>query len=176
MESYQDGGYYPNMPLAEKYTCWAAKQYREKLDFAMEGKEWSPSPPPARSATPDTAGGSTGLRKSRAGTRQATLGRSGSASPAPSQGSFPGTPNPEEQLERKTANESFFSRLGETNATRSADLPPSQGGRYVGFGSTPSPPPQNSHPSFGLSSAAGVYPLVTYCWSLTRCPSSSLVL
>lgn len=38
------------------------------------------------------------------------------------------------------------------NASRPADLPPSQGGRYAGFGSTPSP--SSSHPSFGLSSAA----------------------
>jgi len=42
------------------------------------------------------------------------------------------------------------------NETRPADLPPSQGGRYQGFGSTPTPPPPTpggSNPAFGLSSA-----------------------
>lgn len=158
MESYaptEDGGYRANMPLADKYTCWAARQYREKLDCMLEGKEWTQSAPPPRAATPDVAGGqpSTGLRKSRAAARSSTL-RSGSASPAPSQGSF-GTPNPDEAAERKANNESFFAGLGAANASRPENLPPSQGGRYVGFGSTPAPsPPTNSHPSFGLSSAS----------------------
>lgn len=47
-----------------------------------------------------------------------------------------------------------FLYFSQTNASRPADLPPSQGGRYSGFGSTPSPTPSSSHPSFGLSSAA----------------------
>ncbi|KZW03844.1 ArfGap-domain-containing protein [Exidia glandulosa HHB12029] len=147
-----EGGYTKGMNLADKYTCWAAKQYREKLDAAMEGKEWTQSAPPPRAATPDTA--STGLRKSRAAQRSSTLGRAGSASPAPSQGSFPGTPNLDDAAQQKANNESFFAGLGQANATRPDHLPPSQGGKYVGFGSTPSPPPTNQHPSFGLSSAA----------------------
>ncbi len=44
------------------------------------------------------------------------------------------------------------------NENRPVDLPPSQGGRYQGFGSTPTPPPGagtagSSNPAFGLSSA-----------------------
>lgn len=42
----------------------------------------------------------------------------------------------------------------EANASRPADLPPSQGGRYAGFGSTPAQDSASSHPSWGLSSAA----------------------
>lgn len=159
VESYspaEEGGYSKGMNLADKYTCWAAKQYREKLDAAMEGKEWTQSSPPARSATPDLASSqqSTGLRKSRAAGRSSTLGRANSASPAPSQGSFPGTPNLDDAAQQKANNEAYFATLGQANATRPEHLPPSQGGRYVGFGSTPTPPPTNSHPSFGLSSAA----------------------
>jgi ADP-ribosylation factor GTPase-activating protein 1 len=54
--------------------------------------------------------------------------------------------------ERRTANESYFSTLGEANANRREDLPPSQGGKYQGFGSTPAP--SSSHPSYGTSSAS----------------------
>lgn len=61
-----------------------------------------------------------------------------------------GSPHPDQ----KSANESFFATLGDANSTRSADLPPSQGGKYQGFGSTPSPDPNPSHPSYGLSSRA----------------------
>lgn len=43
--------------------------------------------------------------------------------------------------------------FSQSNASRPVDLPPSQGGRYAGFGSTPAPA-SSSHPSFGLSSTA----------------------
>lgn len=53
--------------------------------------------------------------------------------------------------DQKARNESYFAGLGQMNASRPEDLPPSQGGRYQGFGSTPSP---SQHPSYGLSSRA----------------------
>lgn len=43
--------------------------------------------------------------------------------------------------------------FSQANASRPADLAPSQGGRYTGFGSTPPVTTPSSHP-FGLSSAA----------------------
>lgn len=55
---------------------------------------------------------------------------------------------------QKSANEAYFANLGAANASRPADLPPSQGGRYQGFGNTPSPSAGSQHPSYGLSSAA----------------------
>lgn len=80
--------------------------------------------------------------------------RAGSASPA----SFTDSPNlgssSPPSLSQKSANEAYFASLGSANANRSADLPPSQGGKYQGFGSTPSPSAGSQHPSFGLSSAA----------------------
>jgi ADP-ribosylation factor GTPase-activating protein 1 len=57
-------------------------------------------------------------------------------------------------MDQKSANEAFFASLGQANASRPADLPPSQGGRYQGFGNTPSSPPTSQHPSFDLSSTA----------------------
>lgn len=56
-------------------------------------------------------------------------------------------------MDQKSANEQYFSGLGSVNANRSEHLPPSQGGRYQGFGNTPSPGPGSMHPSYGLSSA-----------------------
>lgn len=90
-----------------------------------------------------------GLRKSRASTRNNT-GRS--ASPASFNSSPLATPNSSSNgfPDQKAANEAFFSTLGQANASRPADLPPSQGGKYQGFGNTP-PPPSTS---YGLSSAA----------------------
>ncbi|WBW75510.1 GTPase activating protein [Schizosaccharomyces osmophilus] len=47
-------------------------------------------------------------------------------------------------IPRKEDNEHYFERLGSMNSQRSADLPPSQGGRYAGFGSSNSVPPTYS--------------------------------
>jgi len=55
-------------------------------------------------------------------------------------------------LGEKATKEAYFESLGSANAARSADLPPSQGGRYTGFGNTSDT--SSPHPSFGLSSAA----------------------
>src|SRR5205085_1249107 len=41
---------------------------------------------------------------------------------------------------RKTQNETYFAKLGQANADRRDDMPPSQGGKYMGFGSDPAPP------------------------------------
>lgn len=91
----------------------------------VEGREWvrSERPKPARppSATP--------LSSAAAATRSASSASSSA----------------------KVQNESYFARLGGANATRSANLPPSQGGKYSGFGSTPAPDMGGAS-----SSAAGV--------------------
>jgi len=128
------------MNVHEKYHCWAAQQYREKLSAELEGKPWAPSLPPAKAAGPESA---QGLRKTR--------GRSGT----PLQDSTPSEEargNPSAPVDEKAAKEAYFESLGTTNAARSADLPPSQGGRYTGFGNTPDT--SSTSPSFGLSSAA----------------------
>ncbi|EPS67752.1 hypothetical protein M569_07021, partial [Genlisea aurea] len=49
------------------------------------------------------------------------------------------------QLEASAANkESFFARKMAENESKPEGLPPSQGGKYVGFGSTPTPAPKNT--------------------------------
>ncbi len=63
---------------------------------------------------------------------------------------FLGLPVKEEKVEKKMGvtggmegksqkemNEDFFARKGNENESRRADLPPSQGGKYAGFGSDP---------------------------------------
>ncbi|KAG1752532.1 uncharacterized protein EDB91DRAFT_522727 [Suillus paluster] len=155
VESYtpaDQGGYKQGTSAYTTYHCWAASQYREKLDAALAGRSWSPSAPPvdtpnsgSRTSSPGRPSSAQGLRKSRALARNHLT--------SPSSGSSP-QPSPDQTtMDQKSANESFFTSLGQANATRPADLPPSQGGRYQGFGNTPSPQ-TSQHPSFGLSSTA----------------------
>jgi ADP-ribosylation factor GTPase-activating protein 1 len=133
-----------------------------QLDAELAGTTWTQSAPPAGVASPGSGSGSPGrpssaqgLRKSRASARSTTGStlRSDSASPASFHNSPAGTPDI--ASDQKTANESFFASMGQLNASRPDNLPPSQGGKYQGFGSTPSPPPPGSqHPAFGMTSAA----------------------
>jgi len=120
----------------------------------LAGRDWSTSAPPAtfetgpRTSSP--APSTQGLRKSRASTRTFN-NRSDSPSPASFRNSPSGTPSLP-ATDQKSLNESYFANLGKLNDSRPDDLPPSQGGRYAGFGSTPTPP-LSQHPSYGLSSA-----------------------
>ncbi|KAI0375870.1 ArfGap-domain-containing protein [Pilatotrama ljubarskyi] len=168
MKAYdpQTGGYKEGMNSYDTYHSWAATQYREKLDAALAGKPWSPTAPPERVGSPNSMtppgrpSSAQGLRKSRASARSNTGRslRSDSASPASFSNTNSPAPSPNANMsssfDQKAANEAFFSGLGQANASRPADLPPSQGGRYQGFGNTPTPPPGSQHPSFALSSAA----------------------
>lgn len=152
------------------YHSWAATQYREKvgrpilrscfvlswhkLDYTLAGKPWTPSSPPAgqpiTGSLPTRPSSAQGLRKSRASARSPPTNHAATSSPSHS------SPHPSESShpDQKSTSEAFFASLGQANAARPTDLPPSQGGRYQGFGNTPSPPPPSQHPSFGLTSAA----------------------
>lgn len=115
-----------------------------QLTATLEDRPWSPSPPPLD--PPGRPSSAQGLRKSRASTRSPPSNlRQSSNSPVPS----PLSQSQEFGNDRKAANESYFASLGSANASRPDHLPPSQGGRYTGFGSTPSPTPPEH-----LSSAA----------------------
>lgn len=168
MNSYPpEGGYKQGMSPHETYHSWAATQYREKLDAELGGKAWSPSSPAPGASSPNNAASppgrpssAQGLRKSRASARTGSGRPPRSDSASPASFSNHNSPAPASPLssapfqDQKAANESFFATLGDANASRPADLPPSQGGRYQGFGSTPTPPPGAPHPAFGLSSRA----------------------
>ncbi|TEB35747.1 hypothetical protein FA13DRAFT_1753273 [Coprinellus micaceus] len=141
----EQGGYKADASSYDRYHSWAAAQYKTKLDATLAGKDWSPSTPPAgfgntsRSASPGPATAQ-GLRKSRAGARS-TPNRSDTNSPSIRTGS--GTSTPNLGTDQKSQNENYFANLGKANENRPDHLPPSQGGRYTGFGSTPTPPNQN---------------------------------
>ncbi|GMI69781.1 yeast pde1 suppressor 1, ARF-GAP domain 7 [Hibiscus trionum] len=58
------------------------------------------------------------------------------------------------ELEASVANkESYFARKMTENESRPEGLPPSQGGKYVGFGSSPMSTPRNSDPQGDMFSA-----------------------
>ncbi|TXT12984.1 hypothetical protein VHUM_01385 [Vanrija humicola] len=140
LDSYgPDGGYTKGMGMSEKYNSWAASQYREKLTAECAGESWSPSAAPPPTSRPESAAAT---RKSRA------TGGAGSGIPSRTNSPYQDSPP-----SRGSGNEAFFERLGNANASRPDNLPPSQGGKYAGFGSAPLDD-EPSHPSYHLSSHA----------------------
>ncbi|KNZ50616.1 uncharacterized protein VP01_432g16 [Puccinia sorghi] len=128
--------YSSEMTIPELYNTHFAAQYRDKLAAEAEGRPWSPSDTPPTLVLPADTEGSMGLRKPRA-----QLGQKFGVSPRTSSAgsSRVGTPAGTPTIgNRKAENEAYFASLGSLNAQRPEDLPPSQGGKYVGFGSSAS--------------------------------------
>lgn len=126
--------------LNEKYNTHTAAMYRDKLLADAEERPWIPSDTPVPS-TSTSSYNSVSQSESSASSAASSLRKprttqSGISSSSQSGGGA-GLPN-----SQKAQNETYFARMGSANAQRSADLPPSQGGRYSGFGSQPEPSQQ----------------------------------
>uniref|UniRef100_A0A7N0T372 Arf-GAP domain-containing protein n=1 Tax=Kalanchoe fedtschenkoi TaxID=63787 RepID=A0A7N0T372_KALFE len=158
--------------IVTKYNTNAAKVYRDRIQALAEGKQWSDptvvketpgsgagKPPIGRSAVAsyggrggnscgwdswdsDDAIGYVGDVR-----RNQSVGdfRSGSGKgSAPVRSRSTQDIYTKSQLEASAANkESFFASKMAENESRPEGLPPSQGGKYVGFGSTPPPSQRN---------------------------------
>ena len=114
----KDGQKWADVGLEERYSGDTGEEWKERLSAKVEGKDFTGMPAKknvqGRIATPSGFGGESPVR---------------TASPATSSGG----------RSRKEANESFFAKKGNENASRPAGLPPSQGGKYAGFGGEPAP-------------------------------------
>lgn len=120
--------------IKERYDCEVGEEWKERLTAQVEERDFDKvafqkeraailAKQASRTATP--VGGA------RSGS---AMGGSGSRTVSPA----PGTqPRKGISSEQKAQNEAYFARMGEANATRSENLPPSQGGKYGGFGSAP---------------------------------------
>lgn len=120
--------------IAERYSGEVGEEWKERLSAKVEGREYVPgerkstTPQPAASAAakPPTK------QASRTGTPLQGVATSGSRTASPNR---PGV--------KAKVDDEYFARLGKENASRSEDLPPSQGGKYAGFGNTPMPAKSN---------------------------------
>ncbi|KAI9225540.1 MAG: putative GTPase activating protein for Arf-domain-containing protein, partial [Piptocephalis tieghemiana] len=108
--------YAPGMSIKDKYTSSFAEQYREKA------RSQSPSP-----VTPHA-------RRSLTSTPLMASSSSSSSSPTSSPSSSSPPTSTSGERSQRSKNEDYFASLGNENAKRSTDLPPNQGGRYVGMG------------------------------------------
>jgi ADP-ribosylation factor GTPase-activating protein 1 len=120
----------PGMSLADKYDTKTSALYRDKISTEAEGRTWSMASSSAKNYRPP------------------------SKSLPQQQPDYQGLGNSSANMSYTkddiTAHkEDFFKRKLLENADKPDDLPPSQGGKYTGFGSTPAPPPRDQEGDSG---------------------------
>ncbi|XP_058099114.1 probable ADP-ribosylation factor GTPase-activating protein AGD6 [Magnolia sinica] len=158
--------------IVAKYNTNAASVYRDRIQALAEGRSWRDPPvvkesavgakkPPlgqsgSRIGNSGNNGGWDSWDSNEDALRSSDMRRNQSAGDfrVSSGGSGRGAPSrsrstediyTRSQLEASAANkESFFAKKMVENESRPEGLPPSQGGKYVGFGSTP-PPTQGNN-------------------------------
>ncbi|KAI5949678.1 GCS1 [Candida margitis] len=111
---FEENGVDLSLPAKQKFDNYVAEDYKEILTCEVEGREYVPK---------DHSGEELPNKDSITTTATPTSARAG----------------PGFSKEQKDKNESYFASLGAKNETRPDDLPPSQGGKYAGFGNTPAP-------------------------------------
>ncbi|RLV92156.1 ADP-ribosylation factor GTPase-activating protein GCS1 [Spathaspora sp. JA1] len=117
------------LPAKIKYDNYVAEDYKELLTCEVEGREFIPK---------DHSGKELPSLQSSSSTSSFNQPTNNYTAAAQSQGrSTPVLSN-----EQKLKNESYFADLGSKNNSRPDHLPPSQGGKYAGFGNTPTPTQQ----------------------------------
>ncbi|KAK4055082.1 Zn finger-containing GTPase- Activating Protein for ARF [Microbotryomycetes sp. JL201] len=154
-----------NMSMPDKYNTHFAAMYRDKLLAEAEGKSWSPEDTPAPAAPSSSGSNANGATRSSSLRNKPRImtGSNRSGSPgmnSPARSGSPATPTYNQPASgtassQKSANENYFARLGAANDSRPDNLPPSQGGKYGGFGSADSAIPSGgAYNSERLSSRA----------------------
>ncbi|KGT72415.1 ADP-ribosylation factor GTPase-activating protein 1, partial [Candida albicans 12C] len=112
-----DNGVDLNLSPKQKYDNYVAEDYKEMLTCEVEGKEF--------------------VAKDHSGEKLPDINNTASTTTDPVSRGRP-TPVPLTN-EQKQKNEAYFADLGAKNDQRPDHLPPSQGGKYGGFGNTPAP-------------------------------------
>ena len=121
-----EGRTFEDSTIKERYEGDAGEEWKERLSCKVEGKEYVPGQEKknttsvSRSSTPMSIG-TGGVAPGRTSSPAGGVSRTSSLRAGAAAG-------------KKEQNEAYFAKLGSENATRSDNLPPSQGGKFTGFG------------------------------------------
>ncbi|KAI8633433.1 ADP-ribosylation factor GTPase-activating protein GCS1 [Xylariaceae sp. FL1651] len=114
--------------IAERYSGEVGEEWKERLSAKVEGREYVPG---ERRSTPQPSANAV-AKPPTSGSRQ--ISRTGTPLSGTKRTESPHQPGVKAKVDDR-----YFARLGEENASRPDHVPPSQGGKYGGFGNTPMP-------------------------------------
>ena len=115
--------------IAERYSGEVGEEWKERLTAKVEGREYVKGESQKRVTSPPAVGGSarqsprTGTPLSGTANRSDSMGSNGNSTSGG----------------KVKVDDRYFAKLGADNASRPDHVPPSQGGKYAGFGNTPGP-------------------------------------
>lgn len=143
-----------NLPASKKYNNYVAEDYKAKLNAEIQGEEWT-EPDHSNDELFPITNQSNVSSTSRLGSMQNSANNSQSNLTSNANQGIGGANNSQSNIRfpQKADNEQYFSKLGSINDNRPTDLPPSKGGKFQGFGSTPAPTSNNNNSNGGGSLA-----------------------
>ncbi|EAW12613.1 GTPase-activating protein GCS1 [Aspergillus clavatus NRRL 1] len=133
-----EGRTFEDSTIKERYEGEVGEEWKERLAAKAEGRDYVPGQPKPKPAAQPAAASRSNTPLTNTGLRPGH----GAGSPASHDG-IEGTA----AATKKERNEAYFAKLGSENASRSASLPPSQGGKFTGFGGGLPPAPANKGPA-----------------------------
>ena len=122
-----EGRTFEDSTIKERYEGEVGEEWKERLSCKAEGREYVPRV--KKAATQGTGSGSSSPFTSAEGGSGSPAGIGGGGGGGGGMEGFGSDP-----MSKKERNEAFFAKMGSENATRSESLPPSQGGKFTGFG------------------------------------------
>lgn len=126
-----EGRTFEDSTIKERYEGEVGEEWKERLAAKVEGREYVPGQRTAQQQQQQQKQQQQKNLASQPGSRSSTPRLNNTST---SQGASPSTSEAGSSGNKKERNETYFAKLGTENATRSETLPPSQGGKYTGFG------------------------------------------
>lgn len=130
-----------SMTIQQKYNTKSAALYRDKISTLAQGKSWDEKKSPAQNYT-------SGLVSPSSYTNSSTSYSNSNSYSTYNSESYQGGYQNYNSADFRDQKEQFFAKKQAENANRRDDLPPSQGGKYSGFGYTMEAPPRSQSQEF----------------------------
>ncbi|KAJ8919792.1 hypothetical protein NQ315_006321 [Exocentrus adspersus] len=132
------------MTIQQRYNTKAAALYRDKITTLAQGKPWDERKSSAHNFKSSIINQSSQSYSSNTYSNSGASYQSSYGNSDSYQGSYQNFNSPE----FKDQKEAFFAKKQFENAGRRDDIPPSQGGKYSGFGYTREAPPRSQSQEF----------------------------